>query len=161
MHGRDGQSFGAQPGYRLLDCAHRAAPAHQQQVTTLVGTAAENRRWLERLLQRGELQAASAQCLLVDLRVVGHLAGAIVRQAGEGVHSPGLAGLKAPRQAGDGIPVIGLAARRHRGLVDWRRKPVLAELRPREGLLRCGQTGVGQHHHHHAEGLGDLARGDH
>ena len=135
-----------------------AAPADQQQVA--FGRAVHRRR-LQRLLQRRELEAAHAQAFLVDRRVVGHLAHAVVGQAGDGVHAAGLAGDEAPRDAGDRVPVVGLGAFGYRRLVDRRRQPVFAELRPREGLLRRGQAGVGQHDDDHVEGLGDLARRDH
>ena len=53
---------------------------------------AEYRRRLQRLLQRRELEAARMHALLVDFRVVGDAARAIVREARERVHAVRLAG---------------------------------------------------------------------
>jgi hypothetical protein len=75
---RDLPAFGAQAFDRLLDRALGAAPADHQQIAFL---PAEDRRSLERLLQRRELQAAVPQAFLVDLRIVGDVGEAVVRRA--------------------------------------------------------------------------------
>ena len=107
------------------------------------------------------LMAARAHAHFVALGVIGDMAQPVMREAGQRVHAAGLARDETARQAGLGVPVVRLEPFRDFALVDRRRQPGFAELRPRERLLRRGEAGVGQNDHHHVEGLGDLARGDH
>ncbi len=158
VHRRHLEALGARAVDRLLDRALGAAPADD---------AAGRRRG-----RRSTGGVFSVFCSAASLRlrarspsslIVGSYATLLARSCARPVSvcmPPGWPGNEAARDAGDRIPVVGLGAVGHRRLVDRRREPVLAELRPRERLLRGGEARVRQHHHDHVEGLGDLARRD-
>ena len=90
--------------HRLLDRALRAPPPHDEEVarrlTVDIGAP-------QGALERRELEAARAQCLLVALVVVvRHVAVAVVREAGDRVHATGLAGDEPAEEPGPRIPVV-------------------------------------------------------
>src|SRR5512141_243053 len=153
MHRRSANAFSSRPVDCFFDCALRAAPSDDQQISIRITI---NGGPQERLLENSKLAASHRGRVLMNACAVRHLAALVMRKAGDCEHAARLARNCARRDAHSRIPFVSTESFLHWREVELWGKPFLFQLRPREWLNSRRQIRIGQDHDDNAECFSDL-----